>query len=308
MLFDRLNNGSEELSALTGQWFASTPFALISTEIDFALQELASIVGSGVTDAAEAAYEAGKDADFVRAVQLPVAIRAIARYAQLSGVSHEGTGRKVKMDDNEKMAFEWMIDRDDRAMADRYYRALDALFRYLEKHSVEGWETSPAKAEADGCIIGSLRDFERFYPVDGSEYAFHRLIPLILEAQTGTVEPFVGEEVWARIYPQVAEGDTVGEQILLRAKLLCVLLALVMAAQRWSLDVFPLSVARRFSPSYQGNRESSAATIKEIDWFIAKTAKQIAAVKNELKKLSSTATEARLLPENDRRNKFATVI
>ena len=132
MLFDKVQNGSEELNSLTGQWFASTPFYLIRTEIDFAAQELGSIVGSEVVDAAEEAYLAGADPDFVDAVRLPVAFRAIARYAQLSGVSHEGTGRKVKMDDNEKMPFEWMIDRDDRAMLDRYYRAIDSLFRFLE--------------------------------------------------------------------------------------------------------------------------------------------------------------------------------
>ncbi len=308
MLFDNIHNGSEELNALTGQWFASTPFHLIRTETEFAAQELASLVGSEVVEAAEKAYENGTDTDFVDAVRLPVAFRAIARYAQLSGVSHEGTGRKVKMDDNEKMPFEWMIDRDDRAMLDRYYRALDALYRFLEKNAVESWLSSPVRALVNRCIIGDIAEFERFYPVDGSQYAFHLFVPLIVEAQENVVEPFVGADVWARIYPSVSESDATAQRIRSRAALLCVLTALVTAAQRWSLDILPLSVARRFSPSYQGNRESRAAETKEIDWFIARTREQIAAVRDELKKLSGTAGEAQLLPKNDRSNKFATVI
>lgn len=308
MLFDKVQNGSEELNSLTGQWFASTPFYLIRTEIDFAAQELGSVVGSEVVEAAEKAYLGGTEPDFVDAVRLPVAFRAIARYAQLSGVSHEGTGRKVKMDDNEKMPFEWMIDRDDRAMLDRYYRALDALYRYLEKNEVASWMSSPMRALTGRCIVRNLNEFERFYPVGGSSYAFHLFVPLIVEAQENAVEPFVGEEVWKRIYPEVAESDETAMRLRSRAALLSVLTALVTAARRWSLDILPLSVARRFSPSYQGNRESRAAETKEIDWFIDKTNAQIAQVKDELKKLAGASGEAELLPKNDPANKFATVV
>lgn len=308
MLFDKVQNGSEELNSLTGQWFASTPFYLIRTEIDFAAQELGSVVGSEVVDAAEEAYLAGTDPDFVDAVRLPVAFRAIARYAQLSGVSHEGTGRKVKMDDNEKMPFEWMIDRDDRAMLDRYYRALDALYRYLEKNEVASWMSSPMRALTGRCIVRNLNEFERFYPVDGSQYAWHLFVPLIVDAQENVVEPFVGAEIWERILSADGSDDVTALRLRSRAALLAVLIALVTAARRWSLDILPLSVARRFSPSYQGNRESRAAETREIDWFIEKTTAQIAQVKDDLKKLAGTAGEACLLPENDPTNKFATVV
>lgn len=308
MLFDKVQNGSEELNSLTGQWFASTPFYLIRTEIDFAAQELGSVVGSEVVEAAEKAYLGGTDPDFVDAVRLPVAFRAIARYAQLSGVSHEGTGRKVKMDDNEKMPFEWMIDRDDRAMLDRYYRALDALYRYLEKNEVASWMSSPMRALTGRCIVRNLNEFERFYPVDGSQYAWHLFVPLIVDAQENVVEPFVGAEIWERILSADGSDDVTALRLRSRAALLAVLIALVTAARRWSLDILPLSVARRFSPSYQGNRESRAAETREIDWFIDKTNAQIAQVKDDLKKLAGTAGEACLLPENDPTNKFATVV
>lgn len=308
MLFDKVQNGSEELNSLTGQWFASTPFYLIRTEIDFAAQELGSVVGSEVVEAAEKAYLGGTDPDFVDAVRLPVAFRAIARYAQLSGVSHEGTGRKVKMDDNEKMPFEWMIDRDDRAMLDRYYRALDALYRYLEKNEVASWMSSPMRALTGRCIVRNLNEFERFYPVDGSQYAWHLFVPLVVDAQENVVEPFVGAEIWERILSADGSDDATALRLRSRAALLAVLIALVTAARRWSLDILPLSVARRFSPSYQGNRESRAAETREIDWFIDKTNAQIAQVKDELKKLAGASGEAELLPKNDPANKFATVV
>ena len=48
-----------------------------------------------------------------------------------------------------------------------------------------------------------------------------------------------------------------------------VLSAVARAVRRWSLAVLPLSVARRFSPSYQGNNESSAATREEMESYAA---------------------------------------
>ena len=68
-----------------------------------------------VTEAAEA-YDEDEKPELVAAVRLPVACLALMRYAKLSSVSHESTGRKVKIDDNERSPYEWQIDRDDRAM------------------------------------------------------------------------------------------------------------------------------------------------------------------------------------------------
>ena len=137
ILFNKDGRGSEELENITGQWYASSPYRLIRTEIDFAIREVRGRVGDAVMEAASDAYQSGSDEALLNAVRLPVAFLAIMRYAALSSVSHESTGRKVKMDDNEKMPFEWMVDRDDRAMRERYYRALDALYSYLEENKVE---------------------------------------------------------------------------------------------------------------------------------------------------------------------------
>ena len=43
-LFNRNRDGSKELEDLTGQWYASSPFRLIETEIRFATDEVARLV------------------------------------------------------------------------------------------------------------------------------------------------------------------------------------------------------------------------------------------------------------------------
>lgn len=48
-LFNRNRDGSKELEDLTGQWYASSPFRLIETEIRFATDEVARLVSPEVS-------------------------------------------------------------------------------------------------------------------------------------------------------------------------------------------------------------------------------------------------------------------
>ena len=85
--------------------------------------------------------------------------------------------------------------------------------------------------------------------------------------------------------------------------------AVVKAVERWSLAAFPLEIARRFSPSYQGNRESSAASADEIDRYLAGLRGQMAAIVDEVHDVVNGVQEdVSVLPENCRRNKFFTTL
>ena len=308
MLFDKNGRGSEELQKVTGIWYASTPFSVIRTEICFAEEAVAAIFGDVVYKAALSAYEGYEDNDFVDAFRLPVALRAIAHYMEVSGVSHEGTGRKVKMDENEKMPFEWMIDRDDRAMRDRYYRAIDSLYRFLEREKPELWEECPARKTARRCLVRSIGDFEAVFPLDGSNYAFHILADTMASVQDSVLIPFIGRDIWAEIFPELSPELTDGASILDCCKRFVVLETVKRAAELWFIDIMPSSVARRFSPSYQGNKERRAAETKEVTLFCENVSRQISDIKAQIKRLIGSSEDAQLLPENDRRNKFATVV
>ena len=113
-----------------------------------------------------AAYEAGDDkTGLVAAVQLPVAILAVSRYSKNNLVSHEDSGSKVKTDENEKIPFEWMVDRDERAQRERYYRAMDALYAFLEGSGMKEWAESEEKKRLSTSVVRTIHDFERIYPV-----------------------------------------------------------------------------------------------------------------------------------------------
>lgn len=268
MLFNRNDSGSEELFRLTGTFSAGSDFDAIAPELDDAIRSVGAVVGPEVVKMAEDAYESGRGEGLVAAVQLPVALLAILRHSQSTLVTHGDRGRKILLDADEKIPFEWMIDRDERAQLDRYYRALDALWTFIDESDDEALKAAASRRRLDESVVKSIEDFERVYPIDGSRYVFHMFLALVVESQRPLMR-LVGEETWKRVLLEE------GTPLRLACERFAVLSAVAKAARRWSLAVLPLSVARRFSPSYQGNRESSAATREEMDAFAAALDSQI---------------------------------
>lgn len=300
-LFNKNRDGAKELEELTGQWYASSPYRLIETEIGFATSEVARLVGSKVVKEAAEAYSVGEKSELVAAVRLPVASMALMRYAALTSLSHESTGRKVKIDDNERSPYEWQIDRDDRAMRERYYRALDALYTYLESSGNANWAKSAKRTMTGESIVRSIQEFEAVYPIDGSYYVYYLLQALVIERQRAVIEPFVGEK-WASI----ADGSA-NERVLALARRAAILSAVIVAGTRWSLEVFPSEIARRFSPTYQGNRSNRAAAMDEIDWYVGKLKTEVRDALTDLAELvNDDKTAPVLIPRNRRENKFFT--
>ena len=260
MLFNRNAPGSEELYRITGSFAAGSDFGSIAQELADAARTVGSVVGDGVVKMAEKAYESGRTGGLVAAVQLPVALLAILRQTRSSLVTHGDRGSKVVVDADEKIPFEWMIDRDERAQLDRYYRALDALWAFIEESTDDNLKAAAAHRLLDQSIVKSLEEFEEVYPIDGSRYVFHRFLCLVVESQ-GRLRRLIGPEAW----DQAVSGEA--PEMRRACVRFVVLSAVARAVRRWSLAVLPLSVARRFSPSYQGNNESSAATREEMESY-----------------------------------------
>lgn len=304
-LFNKDGHGAEELNRLTGSYYASNKYENISAEIDFATNEVAGIVGKKIVERAGTEYQEGGDSALVALVQMPIACLAISRHFQQMGVSHEDAGRKLKIDENEKIPFEWMLDRDDRAMRERYYRSLDALYSYLEQEDIAEWQQSPVRKLLSGSIVRGLSSFEQVYPIEHSYYTYFMLQPLVIEAQNARLRKMLGEK-WDRINSaDVAEEDRL---LLQYAQRVVILYAVITAVERWSIEVFPLSIARRFSPTYQGNRASQSASMQEIEWYLAKLRGQVADAETDLVAvLNGTENpyeDYPLMPENDRRKKY----
>ncbi len=296
MLFNKNDNGSQELYRITGKFHAATAFDSIRNEVIDAENQVRDLIGDEILNAATEAYNTEEPTVeqqlLLEAVRRPIACLAVQMHAGLSGLSHGEGGRKIQVDENEKIPFEWMIDRDDQAMRERYYRALDGLFSFLSGR--EGlWKKCPLSSSLSSCIVKTVTEFETVYPIDGSHYTFFKILPLLLDAQE-SLQAKTGFDNDALMNDR-------------RAVKYIVLTALATALRRWSIVIFPTSVARQFSPSYQGNRETAAASMEEIRACAENFTNEAAAELRRIKAETSPDTGAGLKPKNDPRNKFFTV-
>lgn len=111
MIFNKTKKGSAELYNLTGTWYKANDFTGISEDIVLAQNEVIKLIGKATFDRAHSRYmtdeydpEVSSDDPedmLVRRVQLPVAYKAMHHFYQRNLVSHEDSGRKVKISENE---------------------------------------------------------------------------------------------------------------------------------------------------------------------------------------------------------------
>lgn len=298
MLFNKNSNGSLEIFQLTGAFEANTPFLAIESEIRAATTEVGACVGKAVIDHAQEIYDkTTPDADelkYLENVRRPIAFLAVGNYAKTTILRHDATGRKMTVGDNERVPFEWMIDRDDRELRERYFRALDTLFAFLYGAGDSSWKETQAYKNSEECLVKSLPEMEDVYPIEHSYYTYYRLLPLMLEAQ--------------RRLLKISGVTTLPEELLGAARRYIVLSALVTALKRWAITIFPTEVARQFAPSYQGNKEKRVATTEEIEWAISKLEAQALEAETEILEVEkgNPYKGFPLIPENDPKNKYFT--
>ena len=182
MIFNKNNNGAQELRDLTGNYYANNDFNKIRSDIKAASYYLTKVIGDDVYVRAIDAYQKneesgtgeGQIADvpkFIELVQRPIAIMATLRMYRKNDVSHEDSGRKVVVtsDGTDKIPWEWQLDRDDAIHMEEYYQAVEQLIDYLNKTRLKEWMESEQKKLADTLLIRSGREFDKYFPIQSSE-------------------------------------------------------------------------------------------------------------------------------------------
>lgn len=314
MIFNRNNNGAEELRDLTGNYYANNEFNKIKSDIKVATYHLCKIVGDAVYARALQAYtnqeasgtDEGQIADvakFVELVQRPIAIMATLQMYRKNDVSHEDSGRKVVVasDGTDKIPWEWQLDRDDAIHMEEYYQAVEQLIDYLNKTQLKEWMESEPKQLADTLLIRSGREFDKYFPIQSSERMYLLLVGFIREAQIRYIRPAYGADKWDAL---LKDRSTPENEVRFAACKATALLSMSFAILRMPLQLIPGGVVRNYM-SENGMRESLPASIDDVkrlaSWLQQDATDWIAQMK-DLR--DGHVGDISLLPENDRRNKF----
>ena len=302
MIFNLNNQGAAELRRMTGNYYAGNDFSAIEMDIEDATDELIQVIGRAVYDKAENAYLKGDGNDQVRLVQLvqrPIALLATLHYFQRNDVSHEDSGRKVKLssDGTDKIPWEWQLDRDDSIHLQAYYSAVERLIRWLNESKDADWQKSDAYRNAAGLLIRSGREFDTYFPISQSERMYILLLPFLREVQIDTVAPSYGEG-----FDKLLDATS---DVRYAASKALALLTMSVALRRMPLQLIPYSVVQGFNAA-NGMADSQPASLADTQRMAAMLEADAADWLERMRQLrdGTSGEDIPLLSSNSKTNKY----
>ena len=303
MIFNLNKQGAAELRRMTGNYYVGNDFSAIEMDIEDATDELIQVIGRAVYDKAENAYLKGEGNDQVRLVQLvqrPIALLATLHYFQRNDVSHEDSGRKVKLssDGTDKIPWEWQLDRDDSIHLQAYYSAVERLIRWLNESKDADWQKSDAYRHAAGLLIRSGREFDSYFPISQSERMYILLLPFLREVQIATVAPSYGEGVETLL-------ESAPSDVRYAASKALALLTMSVALRRMPLQLIPYSVVQGFNAA-NGMADSQPASLDDTQRMAAMLEADAADWLERMRQLrdGTSGEDIPLLPSNSKTNKY----
>lgn len=306
MIFNKNKNGEAELRELTGNYFASNDFTKVSGEIAAATDEVVNIISQEVYDEIEGYYTAGTgdaaEKELVRKMQRPIALLGTLRMYQKNDVSHEDSGRKIKIDaNNEKLPWEWQLDRDDERHLEDYYKAVDVLIRALNASDITLWKNSRTYKMSQLLLIKNGEDFDAYFPIDKSERTYMLLVPFLKEAQLLHVKKAYGITNWPELLNEDIAAETEKHYAACKA---AALLAMSLAIRRMQLKVIPAGVIRAYVAT-SGAMDSAPANSDDIKALSEWMNDDAMTWLDEMKKArDGGVVEYQILPNNSPDNKY----
>lgn len=253
--------------------YATSNLESLKLELELATEDVVKLVGNNVYDRAFNAYRGNVGTDIekklVRHFQLPIALFAYKSFAENRDISHESSGRKVKIDsESESMPWEWMIDRDDAAILKKANKTADRLIAFLDDNIDEfpEWKDSEQRQDMFSLFIRNAQQFDDVVPIDGSRIFFLRILPYIRIADKDLIS-FLGKERYDEIKKAMQEDETTEEQenIIGICREIISNRVMAKAVRRLAVSILPDSVVTRFHSSTQTLKSNSPATQQMIE-------------------------------------------
>lgn len=263
LLFQKTAAGNTELKELLGFIDADLKIKNLLPDIITATNDVIDLIGQKVYDKAVTLYSnnniAAENAPFIFAVRYPIAVNAYRLYAPSNDVSHTNNGRKLRQDENEKLPFEWMLDRDNKSLEKRYYRALDDLIKFLDNSKIEEetpdsiftiWTASDAYKKTHESFIRTVADFDSFFPIQ-SRLLLIKLMPGILDCERYEILPRIGQKKITALKELVKTTSGNSEasdlELIRLIRKASVSYSLAWAMTRLSVQLFPEGVLQHYT-------------------------------------------------------------
>lgn len=264
LIFNKAQNGITELRQHLSQLFASNEFEGIKAELIVATQQTANIVSREVYDVAQAHYisanyqkesptEAEQKLDeLVQLLQLPIALQAYLFWAPVHDLVHDSSGRRQRLDEHSKAAYQWQTDAEETKIEARLGIALDALIRFLDANTTQftQWKASTQYQDLKALLVNSVDAWQQVHPINGSRHILQMLVPFAKHIQATELAPSIGQDLYNTIItkrktgtPALSEHEV---KIIELSQAPIVLQAMATAFQRLPVSVLPTGLGQNY--------------------------------------------------------------
>lgn len=330
MIFNKNDNGAEELRQATSSYYANNDFSRIISTIYLVERELADVLGNAVWEDITERYSKEpdgegheRDAELVLLAQRAVGLMATMRYSRLNDLSHEDDGRKAKIDrENEARPFEWQLARDERVHLEEYYATLNALIALLEATENEEWLNSAKRKQSAQLLLPNCLVMSEATGISFTPWLYFRLLPFLVEAQhwvrRAYGNSFAELQEWSHDLLKIVDDDNdetseqekeLREEAVAAARRAEGLKALAIMAGRTEVSALPWGLMGAITRA-GGDDQEHSATIDQLHHFARHQEGSAAYWLNEMKqtrdRIHDEEDGCRMLqmPENRRENKY----
>lgn len=294
MIFNREQNGAEELRVATSSYYANADFDKIAGIINQVQTELAKQVGTDVMNAIDTAYNDGEDSALIAAAQRTVGYMATLRYFRLNDISHETDGRKVKMDgENERRPFEWQLERDDQMHLEEYYNSFDTFVNLLMDDAT--FQAGELYQRLSSLLIPHAGVLEWVTGIEATPHLYLRLVPLLHEAQL-YVQKSYGESPLSEIQD---------ESLKFLAQCAIGHRAVALFVKRTEMKALPAGAFRTAITSGGKTESSTTAQLHDFYWEEIKCSEDyVHDMQTRRDALADESVSHLVMPENNEKNKY----
>lgn len=328
-LLFKSDNIDELFKELLGFVDADFKFKNIVSDLVSATNELADLIGKDAYNyIQELTEDTEPDEDFedldytvLYTARLAVAVKSYKLYAPNNDLSHTNDGRKMRNEEHEKHAFQWMIDNSDKELEKKYYRTLEQLLRILDESKPEGyselteeeqkatlyykWVNSEAYDDVKKLFLSSVKEFDNFYPIN-SRLLLIRFAPGISECERREILPRLGKTLFdllKEVYKKKSEEEIPNKDSLLNlVQEACASYALAWAIPRFNVNFFPEGILQFYGSDRQSTSGNKPALMMEPEaarQAYVQTCKRALSDIENLLKPAPEPTDTKVIPNID---------
>ncbi|WP_294141582.1 DUF6712 family protein [uncultured Sanguibacteroides sp.] len=269
---DILFKSTGELRKHVSFLYATADFNNLLSDVEIATEELIEIVGDEIYKKVSKAYVDGESegvyVGLIPFFQRAIGLLAYLSYAENTDVSHEESGRKVKLDkDSESLPWEWQIARDDAALRKKANKAIDRLISYLDKQidSVPEWKDSEQRKDINSLFVKNAKEFNEVVPIDNSRVFYLRVLPMV-KLEDRNLISYLGNDRYKSIKESIIQGEPEADdrKIVELCRQIIPLRVMAKAVKRFPVQVLPDGVVTKFTSERQTLKASTPATMEMI--------------------------------------------